>query len=146
MVKKKPNFFLAGAGKSGTSSLHELLNHHPDISMSTVKEPHYWTNPNFENFTEKDNTAYSSLFNDDYNKKYLGESSTGYMLFPNFIERIKTHYEDAPKLIFILRNPITRCYSHYWWLKGIGSESKDGRRAFWKDCDIEPSHLTRLKE
>ena len=36
-----PNFFIPGAAKSGTTSLHELLDTHPKISMSKEKEPDY---------------------------------------------------------------------------------------------------------
>ena len=32
-----PNLFIPGAAKSGTTTLHELLNLHPDISMSKVE-------------------------------------------------------------------------------------------------------------
>ncbi len=38
---KKINLFIPGAAKSGTSSLHELLNLHPEINMSKNKEPHF---------------------------------------------------------------------------------------------------------
>ncbi len=37
-----PNFFVVGAGKTGTTSLHGYLNQHPEIYMSPVKEPCYF--------------------------------------------------------------------------------------------------------
>ena len=37
-----PNLFIIGAMKSGTTSLHEYLNEHPDIIMSEVKEPGFF--------------------------------------------------------------------------------------------------------
>jgi hypothetical protein len=37
-----PNFFIAGAPKSGTTSLYHYLDQHPDIYMSLIKEPHYF--------------------------------------------------------------------------------------------------------
>ena len=37
-----PNFFILGAPKCGTTSLHNYLNQHPDIYMSYKKEPHYF--------------------------------------------------------------------------------------------------------
>jgi hypothetical protein len=37
-----PNFFIVGAGKTGTTSLYEYLNQHPQIYMSPVKEPCYF--------------------------------------------------------------------------------------------------------
>lgn len=37
-----PNFFIAGAPKSGTTSLYHYLDQHPQIYMSPVKEPNYF--------------------------------------------------------------------------------------------------------
>ncbi len=37
-----PSFFIAGAPKTGTTSLHHYLNQHPEIYMSPVKEPCYF--------------------------------------------------------------------------------------------------------
>lgn len=142
---KRPNLFIPGAGKSGTSTLHELLQTHPDICMSSLKEPHFWTWPHFDTFLEQEFEEYAALFTED-ECEYFGESSTGYMCFPNFIERIQKHYTTTPKFIFILRNPIDRAYSHYWWLRGTGSEDLSFREAFLNDFDIEPSEDHRLPE
>jgi Sulfotransferase domain len=144
--KKYPNLFIPGAGKSGTSSLHELLNQHPDICMSSVKEPHFWTRPNFKDYTKEDIDNYLKLFGEKENATYRGESSTGYMIFHSFIEHLKQHDDNKHKFIFILRNPIERCYSHYWWLKGIGSEKADFQTAILNDFELEPTHESRLPE
>jgi hypothetical protein len=129
----KPNLFIPGAGKSGTSSLHEYLNLHPDIYMSEKKEPHYFSHDNlFYNEKEK----YYSLFTDCANFKYRGESSTGYMLFPNVLERIKSEI-DYPKFIFVLRNPIDRCFSHYNWVKSLQAETRRFREAVKYDMNDE---------
>jgi len=48
-----PNFFLVGAPKAGTTSLYHYLDQHPQIYMSPVKEPHYFSEEiRFENFTD----------------------------------------------------------------------------------------------
>lgn len=146
MPSLQPNLFIPGAGKSGTSSMHQLLNFHPEICMSHVKEPHFWTNLNYNNYTEADYLEYSNLFISNPDATYLGESSTGYMVFPSFINRIKEKYKTEPKFIFVLRNPIDRCYSHYWWLKGMGSEKLDLKSAFLKDIDVEPTPEIQLPE
>ena len=57
-----PNLFIPGAAKSGTTTLHELLNLHPDISMSTLKEPVFWNNKKFEKYKEEDWLKYKKLF------------------------------------------------------------------------------------
>ncbi len=146
MTIKYPNLFIAGAGKSGTTSLHNLLDTHDRICMSYIKEPHYWVRLNESGSARLSERDYLKLFDCDADVLYKGESSTGYMLFPEFIPAIKSNYSHAPKFIFILRNPIYRCYSHYWWLKGIGSESVAFRKAVKADLAVEPSYQTRMAE
>lgn len=129
-----PNLFIPGAGKSGTSSLHTYLSQHPDVYMSNVKEPHYFSH---DEYFEKHTERYLSLFEDGKTSKYIGESSTGYMAFPNVVERISSLCE-SPKFIFVLRNPVDRVYSHYNWLVGLGVEDKSFTDAFMGDFGIEP--------
>ena len=51
-MSKLPNCFLVGAPKAGTTSLYHDLDQHPQISMSPLKEPHYFAEEiPFENFT-----------------------------------------------------------------------------------------------
>ena len=66
----KPNFFIPGAAKSGTTTLHKLLNLHPDISMSKIKEPVFWNNAKFNDYKEEDWLKYKELFNPN-NKEAL---------------------------------------------------------------------------
>ena len=118
----KPNFFIPGAAKSGTTSLHELLDTHPDISMSKEKEPVYWNNKLFNEFENLEISRYFNLFEQDV--KIKGESTTSYMYYDNFIKNVKDNFHQPPKFIFILRNPIDRYISHYNWLKGLGKEKR----------------------
>jgi hypothetical protein len=37
-----PSFFVLGAARCGTTSLHYYLDQHPDIAMSAVKEPNFF--------------------------------------------------------------------------------------------------------
>ena len=146
MTKNYPNLFIPGAAKSGTSTLHEILNCHPNICMSSVKEPFFWVNQNFSLYNQKNWDNYFNLFGEKKNVKYRGESTTSYMLFSEFIERIKILDTKKLKFIFILRNPIDRIYSHYWYLKGLGSEDSDLRTAVLKDLNEEPKITNRLPE
>jgi hypothetical protein len=129
-----PNLFVPGAAKSATTSLHEYLDQHPDIFMSRSKEPHFFSD---EDRYQRGLESYSSLFEPGRNCRYRGESSTGYMVFPGTIERIKRHIPEA-KFIFILRNPVDRAWSHYRWLQGLGFEDDDFRKAFLREMDDEP--------
>ena len=76
--QRLPNLFIPGAGKSGTSSLHKYLNQHPDIYMSKNKEPHFFCHDDFNSKWE----AYLQFYQEGIDKRYRGESSTGYMVFP----------------------------------------------------------------
>ena len=105
-----PTFIVIGAMKCGTNSLHRYLKLHPQICMSSTKEPNY--------FVEEKNYAegidwYQSLFKDS--TKALGECSTNYSKRPFFqgvAQRIQAVLPDV-KLIYLLRDPVERIISHY---------------------------------
>ncbi|MES9991075.1 MAG: sulfotransferase [Candidatus Thiodiazotropha sp.] len=111
---KKVNLFIVGAMKSGTTSLHNYLNIHPEIFMCEPKEPGYFAE---EIAWNKGLEWYMSLFKDATEQhKYIGESSTYYTKLPDHqgvVEKIYDHNPDA-KFIYVMRNPFTRIVSHYW--------------------------------
>ena len=49
-----PDFLIIGAAKSGTTSLYHYLRQHPDIYMSPIKEPNYFTD---EDLRERERAA-----------------------------------------------------------------------------------------
>ena len=107
-----PNFLIIGSMKSGTTTLYHLLKSHPDIFMADNKEPQYFSDDRkFGKGTER----YESLFKNYNNEKAIGEASTNYAKHPSFKnvpERIKKVIPDA-KLIYVLRDPVDRIYSHF---------------------------------
>ncbi len=141
-----PNLFLPGAAKSGTSSIHELLDAHPEINMSTNKEPHFLASKKLEEYSTEEINAYQGLFNFKKQFKYHGESSTGYFYFQNFKANLKTHFKTEPKFIFILRNPIDRTYSHFTYVKSLGSEDADLRAAVLENHQQNPEPEDMLPE
>ena len=136
MLHFKPNLFIPGAAKSGTTSLHNLLNQHPEICMSSVKEPGYWKNEKFKDFKNIEKENYLNLFMKSKHKIF-GESTTAYMYYDTFINNINSNYKVSPKFIFILRNPIDRFSSHFWWIKGLGLEKSNFQEALSKDQNNE---------
>lgn len=112
-VLRKPNLFIIGAMKSGTTSLHEYLDTHPQIAMSREKEPGYFVE---QLSLSKGAEWYLNLFDQDECYRYLGESSTHYTKLPIYLgvpERLHRFNPDA-RLIYIMRNPFDRLVSHYW--------------------------------
>ena len=110
---RRPNLFIIGAMKSGTTTLHEYLDSHPQIAMSRIKEPGYFV----EELTQRQGEDwYLNLFEQDGSFRYRGESSTHYTKLPVYrgvAERLFRFNPDA-RLIYIMRNPIERLVSHYW--------------------------------
>jgi len=127
-----PNFLIIGAEKSGTSALYRYLKQHPDIYMSPVKEPGFFS---FEedqkpisagpaHFTTDlitDIEAYQKLFKGVSGEKAIGEATPGYISNPVAPARIKRYIPNA-KLIAILRHPAERAYSNYLHALWLGFE------------------------
>lgn len=136
-----PNLFVPGAAKSGTSSLHTYLSQHPQIFMSAGKEPQFFSR---EDRFKCGITEYEKLFEGAEGYAFRGESSTTYMVSRKTIERISA-FIDEPRFIFVLRNPIDRAYSHYWWLRGQGFETRSFREAILGDMHLEPDPNVDIK-
>jgi hypothetical protein len=116
----KTNLFIVGAAKSGTTSFHTYLAQHPEIVMSTIKEPNFFSNKEVlhDNLyyiaapLVKTIEEYNSLFVEKCNEKIYGESSVSYLFYPGVAKRLKD-YNEKSKILIFLRNPIQRAFSHY---------------------------------
>ena len=75
MALSKPNFFIIGAPKCGTTSLHNYLKSHSQITMSIPKEPHYFST-DIKNGGIRNKEKYADCFSHGKrNAKAIGESS-----------------------------------------------------------------------
>lgn len=107
-----PDFFIIGAAKAGTTSIHAVLSQHPQVFMPENKETEF--------FARDDKYAaglasYAKNFEEAGAQQIVGEASTIYSLAPFFPEtaaRIASVRPDA-KIVYILREPVARAYSYY---------------------------------
>lgn len=111
-----PDFYIIGAMKSATSSLHEQLARQPGFFMSEPKEIYFFSDdPVWANGME----WYGEHFKEAAADDLVGESSTHYTKLPTYPEtvaRIQEHTPDA-KFIYVMRHPIDRLvsqYIHHW--------------------------------
>lgn len=103
-----PDFLGIGAQKAGTSWLYENLKAHPRAFLvAQAKEVHYFD----KHFLDYDLEAYSRYFADGRGK-IKGEITPAYSILPpRRIRYIRAVMPDV-KLIFLMRNPIERAWSH----------------------------------
>jgi hypothetical protein len=112
-----PTFFMIGAPKAGTTSLHTYLGAHPQIQMSAVKEPRFFGGPDNGIAYPADHVGalpdYEALFDPAFLVR--GESSTDYATHPRRTgvpERIKAAVPEA-RFIYMVRDPVARTISHH---------------------------------
>lgn len=103
----KPFTFILGAQKTGTTSLHDFLLNHQDISVPSIKETHFFSNTSLY---KKGLDWYLEHF--DLNKKVMCEVDPSYLFFPKCNKRINDKI-DSPRFIVIFRRPLERAFSHY---------------------------------
>ena|SRR5450755_1220153 len=111
-IPEKVAFLIAGTQKGGTTALASYLQEHPAICMSTVKEVHFFDTEEFFASGDVDYTRYHARFNPTARKRLLGEATPIYMYWEAAAHRIQ-RYNPTMKLILLLRNPVTRAYSHW---------------------------------
>lgn len=121
----QPNLFIVGQPKSGTTALHQFLGQHPEIFMSSIKEPHFFCSDFHQQsdryygsrrfFDFRDEASYLKLFEPASTEKIRGESSTNYLYSQVAAQNIYRFNPEA-KIIIILREPAQFLYSlhsHY---------------------------------
>lgn len=139
---KRPDFFIVGAPKCGTTALSEYLRAHPRLFLATPKEPHYFATdlPGLRYITTEE--AYHRLFAAaDEGHLAVGEASPGYLYSRDALPAIRA-YAPAARLIVMLRDPIELFLSHHAQLRyslfeeeadpatawGLQEERRAGRR------------------
>jgi len=112
MMTRKLDFLIIGAMKSGTTTLHDYLSTHPGVCLASPKEPQYFSR---DNVFAKGELWYSTLFSAAKIGQLWGESSTCYSRSPKYKDAAKRIYDYSPKakIIYIMRHPVDRAYSHY---------------------------------
>lgn len=107
-----PDFLIIGAAKSGTTTLYKYLLEHPQVYMSTPKEPDFFS---VDRNYSKGMAWYSSLFEAAQPGQICGEASTTYSRLQQYPHTVERMHQALPqvKLIYIMRHPVERAYSFY---------------------------------
>ena len=114
LLNKKPNFFIIGAAKAGTTSLYDLLKQHPQVYLPFEKEPAFFCD---EGYYKKGDEWYLNRYFSEVTKQTVwGEATSRYLFYAKKVApRIKAFLqENQAKFIVILRDPAKLVYSLYW--------------------------------
>lgn len=120
---KRIDFLICGAQKAGTSALDKYMRKHPSIQMPTSKEIHYFDRETI-NWEEEQGNDYK-LYHQSFNwneQKTRGETTPVYMYWKTSWARINKYHKEL-KIIILLRNPITRAFSHWNMERERGREN-----------------------
>lgn len=131
--------------KSGTSTLHQMLADLPGVfipdpeiylfSIDDIEQhPEFfqdrgksWVMRDFDAKRDEYLAWYARFFADAPPGATIGEDSTSYLHSTRCAERIREVLPNA-RLIFVLRDPARRTYSHYWHLVRTGRAVEDFER------------------
>ena len=124
---RKPNLFLVGAPKAGSSLLWTMMKEHKDIFFSTnpEKEINYFSydelthNSYYKDYKVKSEYDYLKVFKKGQSVKYLVDGSVSYFAYPSIPKKLYEFNSDA-KIIVIVRDPVLRAFSHYNMDKRMG--------------------------
>lgn len=109
---RRPNFFIVGAPKCGTTAMYSYLKQHPDVFLpEKVKEPHYFgSDLHFRYRTPLTEEQYLRLFEPARQARWIGEASVWYLYSTEAAKEIKA-FDPNARIVIMLRNPVDMVYS-----------------------------------
>lgn len=124
-----PNMLIAGAPRCGTTSIYRGLAIHPDIFFPEKKELWFFYN---QKEWQKGIEWYADQFKGHVNEKIIAEATPLYFCCQKSIKRI-SRVLPGVKILLVLRNPVDRAVSHYWFNVKKSNESLSIDEALERD-------------
>jgi len=140
-MPNKPNLFIIGTAKSGTTALASFLDMHPEVFISKPKEPGYFCSDfheesnrfygeyNLKHFEFQNKDDYLKLFDKADNLKILGEASTNYIYSKTSAKEI-FKFNLKAKIILSIREPVEFLHSlHMQYVNDTSEDEEDFKKA-----------------
>lgn len=138
---RMPIFFVVGAQKAGTTTLHQRLLECSDVSLPITKETHFFSSDEAYNRGVR---WYQKQFASKSDNAILGEVAPDYLFSKSAPERIKKWVSD-PRFIFIFRHPVHRALSNYRMAVRNGYEKLPFRQALLEEARrMESGDATKI--
>jgi len=107
---RKPDFYIVGGYKCGTSLMHQFLRQHSEIFMPEVKEIYHFGSDLTFKYPKVTKKEYLEFFAGAKNEKRIGDATAAYLISRNAAKEIK-QFNPCAKIIIMLRNPVDMIYS-----------------------------------
>lgn len=128
----KPNFFIVGAPKCGTTALYRYLRFHPNIFLPAKKEPHFFARDLGDYPAIKTMEQYLALFaGANPSQHRVGEASVYYLRSAVAIPAIR-EFDPEARIIAMFRNPVDMVHSFHSQLLYWAEEDVVDFEAAWR--------------
>ena len=146
MNKRKPNFFLIGAPKSGTTSLAYYLNQHDNVFFSNPKEPNFFATDYPGIRWTKSIDDYLKLFRKANDKHTCIGEGTAFYIYSEIAMKKIFEFNPNAKIILMIRNPVDRVYSmHQQYIHTLIEDEVDFKKAWnLQDTRLEGKSIPKL--
>jgi hypothetical protein len=135
----RPNFFIIGAPKCGTTALADWLQMHPEACISIPKEPHFFREGRVDDPAAL--AGYERCFaHAEPQHRAIGDASTTVVFFDAAFERIRAYQPEA-RYILMLRNPVDMAVSVHNQLINNGDSTIRDFETAWH-TDVDPGDRT----
>jgi len=130
-----PNLVIAGVAKCGTTSLFSMLGQHPQILASDLKELNYFS-PLADGKPLPPLDIYTEHFRQWAGESYRMEASPRYAWLAPEIVAAVARTLPQPRILISLRDPVTRFWSAYGYLRSRGRLARDmSAEAYLEACE-----------
>ncbi|MGY1691430.1 sulfotransferase family protein [Geodermatophilus sp. SYSU D01105] len=135
-MTRAPDFLVIGAARSGTTALTSFLGEHPDVFVSSPKEPHFlafpegaprFTGPGDDDLVNRvavrDPETWLRLFAGRPEAR-RGEGSVTTLAYPAAaVPAVERWCAPGCRLVAVLRDPVDRAFSSWQYLRSRGHDA-----------------------
>ena len=142
---KKPNLFMIGAPKCGTTALARYLNEHPHVALAPQKETWFWStdvvHPAPPHLRIRSEDEYRALFAAlKPGARTLVDASTSYLFSECAIDNV-LRFNPGARFVAILRRPRDMAYSLFWEQRfSLAEPCTDFAEAWREASSMRPRH------
>jgi hypothetical protein len=132
---------IVGAQKAATTALLRMLAQHPDLNCQEFYEMRYFTND--AEYEAGYDAAFATEFPRAQNGRPVVAKNAMILHVPFAAQRLHQHRADV-QVVALLRDPVRRAYSAFWWARVAGFERIAGfEEALRADLDRFDTAMAR---